>query len=136
MSTKALMIMSEKEMRNARVRGIFSRIKTSVVVAMTTMMLSMMFAMAAFAEPTTTAPSGGNNYVETTTKTAWNKLAELIMEWVPRIGVVVIVIGAIEFGFAFKSEDAEGKTKALRTVAAGAIVGAVVFGLGNLMKIN
>ena len=133
MSTKALMMMSEKEMRNARVRGIFSRIKTSVVVAMTTMMLSMMFAVSAFAEPTTTA--AGGSYVETSTKTAWNKLVELIMEWVPRIGVVVIVIGAIEFGFAFKSEDAEGKTKALRTVAAGAIVGAVVFGLGNLMKI-
>lgn len=132
MSTKALMMMSEKEMRNARVRGIFSKIKTSVIVAMTTMMLSMMFAMVAFAEPTTAA---GGSYVETSTKTAWNKLVELIMEWVPRIGVVVIVIGAIEFGFAFKSEDAEGKTKALRTVAAGAIVGAVVFGLGNLMKI-
>ncbi len=131
MSTKALMMMSEKEMRNARVRGIFSKIKTSVIVAMTTMMLSMMFAMVAFAED----PAQPNNYVEANTKTAWNKLVDLIIEWIPRIGVVVIVIGAIEFGFAFKSEDAEGKTKALRTVAAGAIVGAVVFGLGNLMKI-
>jgi len=132
MSTKALMMMSEKEMRNARVRGIFSRIKTSVVVAMTTMMLSMMFAMAAFAEPTTTA---GGSYVEANTKTAWNKVMDLIIDWVPRIGVVIIVIGAIEFGFAFKSEDAEGKTKALRTIAAGAIVGGVVFGIGGLMKI-
>lgn len=131
MSTKALMMMSEKEMRNARVRGIFSRIKTSVVVAMTTMMLSMMFAMAAFAEDTTEA----NNYVEQDTKEAWNKVMDLIIDWVPRIGVVIIVIGAIEFGFAFKSEDAEGKTKALRTIAAGAIVGGVVFGIGGLMKI-
>lgn len=133
MSTKALMMMSEKEMRNARVRGIFSRIKTSVVVAMTTMMLSMMFAMAAFAEDTTEPTK---SYVESNTKTAWNSVMDLIMDWVPRIGVVVIVIGAIEFGFAFKSEDAEGKTKALRTIAAGAIVGGVVFGIGNLMKIN
>lgn len=129
MSTNSLTKVSEKEIKNAKTRKAFSRIKTSVIAAISTMMFSMMFAMASFA----TTPSGN---VETQTKDAWNTVMDLITEWIPRIGVVVIFIGAVEFAFAFKSEDAEGKTKALRTIAAGAIVGGVCLALGAMLKIS
>jgi len=41
------------------------------------------------------------------------------------IGVVTIVFGAIQMGFAFKNDDADGKTKGMRSALAGVIVFAV-----------
>lgn len=55
----------------------------------------------------------------------WNAVIDFLLPWIQRLGGVVILIGAIEFGLAFKSDDAEGKTKGLRTVIAGCIVFAV-----------
>lgn len=55
----------------------------------------------------------------------WNGVIGFILPWIQRLGGVVILIGAVEFGLAFKSDDAEGKTKGLRTVIAGCIVFAV-----------
>lgn len=67
---------------------------------------------------------------------AWNEVMETIFDWIPAIAAVLIVIGGVEFGFAFKSEDAEGKTKALRTVAAGAIVAGICAGLKTYAKLD
>lgn len=55
----------------------------------------------------------------------WNAVIDFILPWISRLGGVVILIGAVEFGLAFKNDDAEGKTKGLRTVIAGCIVLAV-----------
>lgn len=55
----------------------------------------------------------------------WNAVINFILPWIQRLGGVVILIGAVEFGLAFKSDDAEGKTKGMRTVIAGCIVVAV-----------
>lgn len=55
----------------------------------------------------------------------WNAVIAFILPWIQRLGGVVILIGAVEFGLAFKSDDAEGKTKGMRTVIAGCIVVAV-----------
>ena len=55
----------------------------------------------------------------------WNAVISFILPWISRLGGVVVLIGAIEFGLAFKSDDAEGKTKGMRTVIAGCIVIAV-----------
>lgn len=52
----------------------------------------------------------------------WNEVINFILPWIDRLGGVVILIGAVEFGLAFKNDDAEGKTKGLRTVIAGCIV--------------
>lgn len=52
----------------------------------------------------------------------WNEVIDFILPWISRLGGVVILIGAVEFGLAFKSDDAEGKTKGMRTVIAGCIV--------------
>ena len=61
----------------------------------------------------------------TTADAKWNSVINFILPWIQRLGGVVILIGAVEFGLAFKSDDAEGKTKGLRTVIAGCIVFAV-----------
>ena len=55
----------------------------------------------------------------------WNAVIQFILPWISRLGGVVILIGAVEFGLAFKNDDAEGKTKGMRTVIAGCIVVAV-----------
>lgn len=55
----------------------------------------------------------------------WTAVINFILPWINRLGGVVILIGAVEFGLAFKNDDAEGKTKGLRTVIAGCIVLAV-----------
>ena len=59
----------------------------------------------------------------------WNAVINFILPWIQRLGGVVLLIGAVEFGLAFKNDDAEGKTKGMRTVIAGCIVIAV--GLGS-----
>lgn len=55
----------------------------------------------------------------------WDAVISFILPWITRLGGVVILIGAVEFGLAFKNDDAEGKTKGMRTVIAGCIVTAV-----------
>lgn len=57
----------------------------------------------------------------------WNTVIGFIVPWITRLGGVVILLGAIEFGLAFKNDDAEGKTKGMRTIIAGCIVTAVGF---------
>lgn len=57
----------------------------------------------------------------------WTAVINFILPWIQRLGGVVILIGAVEFGLAFKNDDAEAKTKGLRTVIAGCIVLAVGF---------
>lgn len=78
-----------------------------------------------------TAPT----YTDTNSKNAWNTVMNFILTWVPRIGLVVLFVGAIEFALAFKSEDAEGKTKGLRTIIAGAMVVAIPVALKSLIVI-
>lgn len=53
---------------------------------------------------------------------AWADVMELIWGWVPKIGAAICAVGMIEFALAFKSEDPDGKTRGLRTAAAGAMV--------------
>lgn len=55
----------------------------------------------------------------------WNAMINFVLPWIQRLGGVVLLIGAVEFGLAFKSDDAEGKTKGMRTAIAGCIVIAV-----------
>lgn len=66
--------------------------------------------------------SGGTT---TTAEKKWDTVIDFIVPWITRLGGVVILIGAVEFGLAFKNDDAEGKTKGMRTIIAGCIVTAV-----------
>ena len=60
-----------------------------------------------------------------TAESQWDNVIGFITPWIQRLGGVVILIGAVEFGLAWKNDDAEGKTKGMRTVIAGCIVWAV-----------
>lgn len=55
----------------------------------------------------------------------WDAVINFMVPWISRLGGVVILIGAVEFGLGFKNDDAEAKTKGMRTVIAGCIVFAV-----------
>ena len=74
---------------------------------------------------TTTAYAGSTGTGSTTAEGKWEAVIGFIIPWITRLGGVVILIGAIEFGLAFKNDDAEGKTKGMRTIIAGCIVTAV-----------
>lgn len=64
-----------------------------------------------------------------TADSAWTSVMGLIWKWVPKIGAAICAVGLIEFALGFKSEDADGKTRGLRTAAAGAmVIGAAVVG--------
>lgn len=55
----------------------------------------------------------------------WDSVIDFLTPWISRMGGLIVLIGAIEFGLAFKSDDAEGKTRGIRTIIAGCIVFAV-----------
>lgn len=74
---------------------------------------------------TMTVHAGGTTPTPTTAEQKWNTVISFIIPWITRLGGVVILIGAVEFGLAFKNDDAEGKTKGMRTIIAGCIVTAV-----------
>lgn len=63
----------------------------------------------------------------------WNSMINFMLPWIQRIGGVVMLIGAIEFGLGWKNDDAEGKVKGMRTAVAGAIVIAVGVGSGTFL---
>jgi len=52
----------------------------------------------------------------------WNTIAGFIGTWVFRLGGVVLFVGGIMFGLGWKSDDAEGKSRGISTMIAGAIV--------------
>lgn len=116
------LVNKEKNTKRARV---FSRIKKAVacVSAMvTTMMVEVNLALAGAGAG---AGAGTTTTGTTTAEAKWDTIIGFIVPWITRLGGVVILIGAVEWGLAFKSDDAEGKTKGMRTIIAGCIVTAV-----------
>lgn len=96
-------------------------------------MLVSAYLMSVLCDLTTTTAYATNNGTSTGTGTSttaedkWDTVIGFIVPWITRLGGVVILIGAVEFGLAFKNDDAEGKTKGMRTIIAGCIVTAVGF---------
>lgn len=83
------------------------------------------FLMSVMADLSTTTAYASGTGTTTTAEGKWDTVIGFIVPWITRLGGVVILIGAIEFGLAFKNDDAEGKTKGMRTIIAGCIVTAV-----------
>lgn len=59
---------------------------------------------------------------------------EFICSWLKKIGAVVMLVGAVLFALGWQRDDAEGKTRGLQTLMAGAMVVAIgaspdIFGL-------
>jgi hypothetical protein len=74
-----------------------------------------MFAITAFAE----GGAGG------TAEGAIEQIISLLQTWIPRLGGMVAVVGAIQLGLGFKDEDSNGKTRGMQTMIGGAIVAAL-----------
>lgn len=54
-----------------------------------------------------------------------NQVVELLKEWIPRLGGMIVVVGGIQFGIGFKDDDSTGKTRGMQTMIGGAIVAAI-----------
>ncbi len=89
--------------------------------------------LAALSVPSFAAPGNQNPDV------AFDATINFIAGWVNKFGFAIAFIGAIMFAMGFRNDDAEGKTKGLRTLITGFIVAAVslkvvyngIFGLGT-----
>lgn len=73
--------------------------------------------------------NGGNNAGgssgSSTADSAYSKVINFFITWLRRIGAMVALVGAIMFGLAIKSNDAEQKQAGLLTMVAGFVVFAV-----------
>lgn len=78
--------------------------------------------------------AGAGTTGATSADAKWNAVIGFIVPWITRLGGAVVLIGAVEWGLAFKNDDAEGKTKGMRTLIAGCIVTAV--GLSSNLFLN
>ncbi len=66
--------------------------------------------------------SGASTGTVTNPSTSFDTIIKFIAGWIGKLGLVVGFIGAVQLGFAFKNDDADGKTKGLRTLISGFIV--------------
>lgn len=92
-------------------------LKTKFLIASTYIYLLFSELMLSTAYASGTGATAGDDKFQT--------VIDFITPWISKLGGVVILFGAVEFGLAFKNDDAEGKTKGIRTAIAGCIVFAV-----------
>jgi hypothetical protein len=71
-----------------------------------------------------------NIAVANTADTLWTTVSDLIGTWVTRLGGVVMFVGGVMFGLGWKNDDAEGKSRGISTLIAGAIVTAMAAMVG------
>lgn len=78
--------------------------------------------------------SGTSMAFATTADTLWTDLTNLIGTWVTRLGGVVLFVGAVMFALGWKNDDAEGKSRGVSTLIAGALVMAVSATIGTFFS--
>lgn len=65
---------------------------------------------------------------------SFDTVVAFIVTWIQRIGYVLAFIGAVQFGFALKNDDADGKQRGLLTLASGFVVVAICIAYDQLFK--
>lgn len=60
-----------------------------------------------------------------------DNLIDVIAKWLGRIGLIVAFFGGVQTALGFKNDDADGKIRGLRTLAAGFLV----FGLTESLSL-
>ena len=78
-------------------------------------------------------PAFALTWNSTAMNTFWQILDFMWMAFVI-IGAAVVIFGAVQLGFAFKNDDADGKSKGMRAMISGAIVLAVGLAAKTLMQ--
>ena len=77
-------------------------------------------AMGTYVAAASTGGGGGND-----ASTIMNTVLDKVGEWIPKLGAVIVIVGAVQFGIAWKDDDSAGKTRGAQTMIGGAIDGAV-----------
>jgi hypothetical protein len=95
-------------------RSFISRHKKSISAIFTTMIMSSLMSVRAFA-------AGGDD--------GWSTVVGFIEQWLPRIGGAVLVVGLVMFAISWARQDADSKSNALFIVMAGGMV----LGVGELV---
>ena len=72
---------------------------------------------ATYGVPAAPAPASGGG--------PWRSVMSFIAQWIVALGIGIAFFGAIQLAFGFRSDDAEGKNKGLRSMIAGLIVAAI-----------
>lgn len=54
-----------------------------------------------------------------------DEIVNLLKEWIPRLGGMVVVVGGIQLGLGFKDDNQDGKTRGMQCMIGGAIVAAI-----------
>ena len=62
---------------------------------------------------------------ETSAEDMLNKIMDLLKQWIPVLGGLLIVVGGIQLGIGFKDDDSTGKTRGMQCMVGGAIVMAI-----------
>lgn len=62
---------------------------------------------------------------ETSAEDMLNKIMDLLKQWIPVLGGLLIVVGGIQLGIGFKDDDSTGKTRGMQCMIGGAIVAAI-----------
>ena len=76
--------------------------------------------------------TGITAFAATNDSTSFDNVVSFIVTWVQRIGYVIGFIGAVQFGFALKQDDADGKQRGLMTLASGFVVVAICIAYSEL----
>ena len=66
--------------------------------------------------------------------TEWTWLTDIITKWIKRVGGLVMLIGAVEFGLGWKDNRADDKVQGVRILIAGVIVYGVGFSAKTFLK--
>lgn len=102
--------------KGAILTALRAKFKHAVLAVTTLYAMSIITTVYAFADGT------GGTGADVNPEETFNKVITFFANWIGRIGLVVAFVGGVMFGLAFKSDDAEGKTRGLQTLAAGFIV--------------
>ena len=73
-------------------------------------------------------------FAVTNDSASFDTVVSFIVTWVKRIGGVIGFIGAVQFGMAYRNDDADSKTRGLMTLASGFIVIAICIAYDALFK--
>jgi hypothetical protein len=119
----------DTKVTNTNKKGFLSKIsdknKVYAVKLWGRMITAMVCVMALFG-------TGITAFAATNDSTSFDNVVSFIVTWVQRIGYVIGFIGAVQFGFALKQDDADGKQRGLMALASGFVVVAICIAYSEL----
>ena len=63
-------------------------------------------------------------------------IVNMMAIWMQYVGLAVAFFGAVQLGFGFRSDDAEAKSKGMRSMIAGFIVFAIALAVGFFFNVT